>query len=78
MRALRLAAPAVEQVAADLEFLSHVGDGLSQAKQAQGLRFELGCVTLIGSLVHGRTVVCWFVPGPGIYSTSPFQNTTTT
>ena len=67
LRALRLAAPAVEEVVADLELFGDFGDRLAKAQQAEGLLLELGRITLIGFLGgHMRTVACWFGLGPEI------------
>ena len=46
LRALRGVPPAIEQVAADAEFFGDLGDRLASAQKLNGLRFELGGVSL--------------------------------
>jgi hypothetical protein len=49
--------PAVKQVAADAECFGDFGDRLACAQKLNGLRLELGGVSLAGDCVHGSLIL---------------------
>jgi len=56
--------PAVEQIAADAEFLGDLGEGFASAQKFHGLRLELGGISLAGCQIHEGWILK--VAGPEI------------
>ena len=48
--------PAIEQIAADAEFFGDLGNRFASAQKFNGLRLELGGVSLAVDSVHGASI----------------------
>ncbi|MFT6620033.1 MAG: hypothetical protein ACJASX_002940 [Limisphaerales bacterium] len=57
-------APAVDEIGAEVEILSHFRNGFAELEQFQHWGFELGCVSLAG--LHFHSALGSYESGPEI------------